>query len=374
MSGAAKAPILFSPIQVGDMLLQHRVVMGPLTRSRSPKELVNDMNVLYYSQRATKGGLIITEGTSPSVTAAGYPDVPGILTAGQANAWKKAVDAVHARGGYMFAQLWHTGRVSTRRFQPNNELPVSASTTKSSRRAEPARALTVPEIKYVVNEFRTSAKNARDAGFDGVELHGAHGYLIDQFLEDSSNLRTDEYGGSIENRARFLLEVMEAVLQELPPSKVAVRLSPYANFAVTDSDPVALFTYVLNRLNRYKLAYIQMTEPDFVSLRGPPCPPPPPPSWPNRANRCRRKKKVKANKSKILLPLSSRKTMSRKLTMNVVAIVVMQMDLLLQVVSAGSCLNPSYQGNICRRNDYGLRFHGQSEVGPGFFQTGLVHR
>ncbi|TPX40016.1 hypothetical protein SeLEV6574_g06847, partial [Synchytrium endobioticum] len=266
MSGAAKAPILFSPIQVGDMLLQHRVVMGPLTRSRSPKELVNDMNVLYYSQRATKGGLIITEGTSPSVTAAGYPDVPGILTAGQANAWKKAVDAVHARGGYMFAQLWHTGRVSTRRFQPNNELPVSASTTKSSRRAEPARALTVPEIKYVVNEFRTSAKNARDAGFDGVELHGAHGYLIDQFLEDSSNLRTDEYGGSIENRARFLLEVMEAVLQELPPSKVAVRLSPYANFAVTDSDPVALFTYVLNRLNRYKLAYIQMTEPDFVSL------------------------------------------------------------------------------------------------------------
>ncbi|TPX35671.1 hypothetical protein SmJEL517_g01920 [Synchytrium microbalum] len=265
MAGQAKAPILFSPIKVGDMYLQHRICMGPMTRSRSPGEVANDMNALHYAQRATPGGLLITEGTSPSITAQGYDHIPGILTESQAAGWKQVCDAVHKKGGYICAQLWHTGRVSTRKFQPGNQAPVSASATKSSRKAEPARALEVDEIKFIVNEFRTSAKNSRIAGMDCIELHGAHGYLIDQFLQDSSNLRTDSYGGSIENRCRFLFEVLDAVLLELPASKVAIRLSPFANSSVTDKDPVALFSYILNRLNGYKLAYVQFTEPAYAS-------------------------------------------------------------------------------------------------------------
>ncbi|KAI9031048.1 NADH-flavin oxidoreductase/NADH oxidase [Hyaloraphidium curvatum] len=268
----ASASPLFEPIAIGDMRLSHRIAMGPMTRSRSPREVPNAMNVEYYAQRATPGGLLISEGVTPSVTAAGYADVPALLTEEQTRAWKEVTDAVHAKGGYIYAQLWHTGRVAKKKFTGGRH-PVSASATKSSRRAEPAVPLDKEGIKFVVSEYRLSAKNAKLAGFDGVELHGAHGYLIDQFLQDSSNLRTDEYGGSIENRARFLFEVLDAVLLELPPSKVAIRLSPFADFAVKDSNPVPLFTYVLTRLDTYGLAYIQMTEPGYVSLTsvdGPP--------------------------------------------------------------------------------------------------------
>ncbi|TPX59392.1 hypothetical protein SpCBS45565_g07739 [Spizellomyces sp. 'palustris'] len=263
--------LLFSPIQVGDMHLKHRCVMGPMTRSRSPGEVANDLNAEYYAQRATDGGLIISEGTSCSVTAKGYEHVPACLTEEQAKGWKKTTDAVHAKGGYIYAQLWHVGRASTASLQPDNKPPVSASDLPTKGKDKP-RALTVEEIKFIVSEYKLSTRRAREANFDGIEIHAAHGYLIDQFLQTSSNKRTDQYGGSIENRSRFLFEVLEACLSELPASKVAIRLSPYMNGQdVSDENPNALFTYVISRLAKYKLSYLQLTEPVWGSWRpGPP--------------------------------------------------------------------------------------------------------
>ncbi|KAI9097044.1 NADH:flavin oxidoreductase/NADH oxidase [Phlyctochytrium arcticum] len=264
--------LLFSPLQVGNLTLKHRVVMGPLTRSRSPKEIANDLNAEYYAQRATPGGLIISEGTSCSATAAGYADVPGLMTEAQAKAWKKSTDAVHAKGGYIFAQLWHVGRVSRLHFQPENRPPVSASAIPMTGRPTP-HALTIPEIDNLIADYKLSARRSREAGFDGIEIHGAHGYLIDQFLQTSSNTRTDEYGGSKENRARFLFRVLDACLSELSPEQVAIRLSPIGGwFDVTDNDPVPLFTYVIERiLKTYNLAYIHLTEPTWGKWEvGPP--------------------------------------------------------------------------------------------------------
>ncbi|KAJ3076971.1 hypothetical protein HDU98_010265 [Podochytrium sp. JEL0797] len=266
-------PALFKSLQVGDMQLSHRVVMAPLTRSRSPNYIANALNALHYSQRATPGGLIISEGTTIDLTANGYADVPRIFTTEYAQAWKASTDAVHRKGGYIYAQLWHVGRLSQPKFQPDNQAPVSASATSARENRPPARALSVAEIQETVRSYAESARLAVEvAGFDGVEIHAAHGYLIEQFLNDNTNLRTDDYGGSIENRTRFLFEVVDAVLQVVPASKVAIRISPDCNMqGVQDSDPKTLYTNVLTRLNQLDLSYIHLTEPFWGSwMQGPP--------------------------------------------------------------------------------------------------------
>ncbi|KAJ3158190.1 hypothetical protein HDU86_003148 [Geranomyces michiganensis] len=256
---------LFTPLKVGDMHLAHRIVLAPLTRSRSPGQLANTLNAEYYSQRATPGGLLISEGTTSNATGVGYPDVPALMTTPQAQAWKLCTDAVHAKGGYIFAQLWHVGRVSKSEFQPGAQRPVSASELPAPGKEAP-RSLGVEEIGEIVEEFKISAQRALEAGFDGVEIHAAHGYLIDQFLESSSNKRTDAYGGSIENRARILFQVLDAVLTALPSTKVALRLSPFLNIqdaSSPDTDATALFTHIFTHLEPYNLAYIHLTEPTW---------------------------------------------------------------------------------------------------------------
>ncbi|KAI9344224.1 NADH:flavin oxidoreductase [Zopfochytrium polystomum] len=247
--------------------------MAPMTRSRAPNNVATDLQACYYAQRTTPGGLLVTEATPVSVTGHGYPNVPSLITKEHAAGWRKSTDAVHDVGGFIFAQLWHVGRVSVPAYQPDGADPVSASATELLSYRVPegarARALTVAEIKDIVHDYKSAAALAVStgpdgAGFDGVEIHGAHGYLIDQFLHSSSNLRTDEYGGSIENRARFLLEVVEAVLEVVPSSKVAIRLSPGLGVnKVTDDHTVELFTYVLESLAKYKLVYIHLTEPGY---------------------------------------------------------------------------------------------------------------
>ncbi|KAJ1548309.1 hypothetical protein HK405_003735 [Cladochytrium tenue] len=261
------APHVFSPIKVGDMTLSHRIVLAPMTRSRSPKEEANDLNALYYAQRATRGALLISEATPISATGKGYPDVPALITDDQARAWQKVTSAVHDKGAHLVAQLWHVGRVSIPDFQPSGAAPVSASATPliSSRAAAgaTARALELEEIKAIVKEYGAGARRAIDiAGFDAVELHAAHGYLIDQFLHASSNLRTDEYGGSIENRARFLFEALDAVVAAVPASRVGIRLSPFlGTHEVKDDATPELFSYVVRKLQDYRLAYIHFSEP-----------------------------------------------------------------------------------------------------------------
>ncbi|KAJ3013889.1 hypothetical protein HKX48_005451 [Thoreauomyces humboldtii] len=257
-------PLSFSPTKVGDLQLKHRYVLAPLTRCRSPGEVANKLNAEYYSQRSSEGGLLVSEGTTCSVTGAGYPNVPGILTAEQAAGWKLSTDAVHAKGGFIFAQLWHVGRVSNNEYQKNHEAPVSSSAVAAPDRVTP-RALDQEGIDFTVSEYKLSAQRAREANFDGVEIHAAHGYLIDQFLQSSVNQRTDAYGGSVENRSRFLFQVLDAVLTELPATKVAIRLSPFLGIqgATSPDDEEELFRHVLGRLAGYKLAYVQLTEPKF---------------------------------------------------------------------------------------------------------------
>ncbi|KAJ3029023.1 UNVERIFIED_CONTAM: hypothetical protein HDU68_000319 [Siphonaria sp. JEL0065] len=255
------------------MLLSHRIVLAPLTRSRSPHYLANAHNALYYAQRATAGGLLISEGTTVDPTANGYPDVPALYTKEHAQAWQATTEAVHRKGGYIYAQIWHVGRLSQSHFQPNKQPPVSSSATSARKKRAPARALTIPEINGLVKSYAISAKLAIEvANFDGIEIHAAHGYLIEQFLNDNANLRTDEYGGSIENRSRFLFEIVDAILGVIPASKVAIRISPDCNMqGMKDSNPSALYTYVLTRLNKYNLSYIQLTEPVWgMWLPGPP--------------------------------------------------------------------------------------------------------
>ncbi|KAK7855965.1 12-oxophytodienoate reductase 1 [Quercus suber] len=202
-----------------------KVVLAPLTRQRSYGNVPQPHAILYYSQRTTKGGLLITEATGVSGTAQGYPDTPGIWTKEQVEAWKPIVDAVHAKGGVFFCQIWHVGRVSNQDFQPNGQAPLSSSDRPLTPQIQsngfggvdftPPRRLRIEEIPQIVNDFRLAARNAIEAGFDGVEIHGAHGYLIDQFIKDQVNDRTDQYGGSLENRCRFALEIVEAISNEI---------------------------------------------------------------------------------------------------------------------------------------------------------------
>ncbi|KAK8641712.1 hypothetical protein V6N13_011090 [Hibiscus sabdariffa] len=263
---------LLTPYKLGKFHLSHRVVLAPLTRQRSYNNVPQPHAILYYSQRTSKGGLLIAEATGVSDTAQGYPDTPGIWTKEQVEAWKPIVDAVHAKGGIFFCQIWHVGRVSNKGFQPNGQAPISSTDKPVTPQVRlngidvaefsTPRRLRTDEIPQIVNDFRIAARNAMEAGFDGVEIHGAHGYLIEQFLKDQVNDRTDQYGGSLENRCRFALEIVEAIVNEIGADKVGIRLSPYTEFMESvDSNPEALGLYMVEALNKYGILYCHMVEP-----------------------------------------------------------------------------------------------------------------
>jgi N-ethylmaleimide reductase len=269
-------PSLFSPLQLGPYRLEHRVMMAPLTRMRAEKPGLapRPLNAEYYAQRATPGGLIIAEASPVMVTGHGNAGTPGIYSDAQMKGWRGVVEAVHAKGGLIFLQLWHVGRVSHSSFQPGGVLPVAPSAvpispdlktiTADGKPAayETPRALETGEITDAIEGFRQAARNALHCGFDGVEIHGANGYLIEQFLQSRSNLRTDRYGGTIENRARFLMEITQAVIEVWGANRVGVRLSPYgvANDS-GEADPMPLYTHVVEALNPLGLAYLHFIEP-----------------------------------------------------------------------------------------------------------------
>ncbi len=265
------APGALTPVKLGPYELENRVVMAPLTRNRAgPGNVPQAINVAYYAQRAS-AGLIVTEATQVSPQGVGYPDTPGIHNRAQVEGWRRVTDAVHARGGRIFVQLWHVGRISHPSLQPNGALPVAPSAIKpDGESATPdgprpfvtPRALETRELPGVVDQFRAGAGNALEAGFDGVEIHAANGYLLDQFLRDGTNHRTDAYGGSLENRARLLLEVTEAVAGVWGADRVGVRLSPLNAFNdMADSQPGATFGYAAGRLGAHGLAYLHVVEP-----------------------------------------------------------------------------------------------------------------
>jgi len=263
---------LFSPLQLGPFTLAHRVVMAPLTRLRSeqPGDVPGQLMVEYYGQRASEGGLIITEATAVAIQGRGYLGSPGIYSDEQVTGWRKVTEAVHAKGGRIFLQLWHVGRVS-HTDMTNGATPVAPSvvpfegvafTTTGWVPVTPARALKLEEIPGIIEAYRQGAERARAAGFDGVELHAANGYLLDQFLQDGTNQRTDAYGGSMENRARLLLEVVAAVISVWGADRVGVRISPSSQFhSMHDSNPEALFGHVGRELNLLGLAYLHVVEP-----------------------------------------------------------------------------------------------------------------
>ena len=269
---SAGQPDLFSPLRVGSLNCKNRVAMAPLTRSRAgPGNVQNALNALYYAQRAS-AGLIISEATQISPEGQGYISTPGIHSNEQIEGWRIVTKAVRVAGGCMVLQLWHVGRISHPSFQPGGALPVAPSAIKPNARAftkngfEPIptpRALETGEVRDIVRQYAKAAQNAMAAGFDGVEVHAANGYLIDQFLRDRTNKRSDHYGGSIENRTRFLLEVMDAVTSAVGPERVGVRVSPQnAQNDIDDSDPQALFNHVAESLAGTGIAYLHVIEGD----------------------------------------------------------------------------------------------------------------
>ena len=265
---------LFSPISIGPNTLRNRMVMAPLTRNRAGEGNVPQaMNVKYYRQRAT-AGLIITEATQISADGVGYPATPGIHSRAQIAGWKEVTRAVHDEDGLVFLQLWYCGRISHPDLLPNNQQPVSASAIRAEGEAvtlegmkafvEP-RALETEELPGIVDQYRKAAINAKEAGFDGIEVHAANGYLLDQFLRDGTNQRQDNYGGSIENRVRLLLEVVDAVTEIWDQSQIGVRISPDNSFNdIHDSNPQALFNYVAEKLGANNLAYLHVVEGGFM--------------------------------------------------------------------------------------------------------------
>ena len=264
------APLL-TPFKLGSYTLQNRIVLAPLTRNRTVVDNVpNALMALHYEQRAT-AGLLISEATQVSPQGLGYPNTPGIHSPEQIEGWKLITNAVHAKGGKIFLQLWHVGRISHPDLQPNGELPVAPSaiapegevaTYTGMKPYVTPRALELAEIPKIVDQYRIGAKNALEAGFDGVEVHSANGYLLDQFLQDNTNHRTDIYGGSLENRARLLMEVMEAVVDVWGSDHVGVRLSPSGTFSsMYDSNRAVTFGYVVKELNRFNLAYLHLVAP-----------------------------------------------------------------------------------------------------------------
>ncbi|MEM9002317.1 MAG: alkene reductase [Cyanobacteria bacterium P01_F01_bin.86] len=267
---------LFAPIQIGRYELPNRIVMAPLTRNRAGEGNVPfDIHATYYAQRAS-AGLLITEATQVSPLGIGYPRTPGIHSQAQIEGWRRVTESVHQAGGRIFLQLWHVGRVSHPSFHGGN-LPIAPSaiapkgdamTYEGMQPFVTPRALELDEIPGIIEQFRQGAKNALEAGFDGVEVHGANGYLLDQFLRDGSNQRTDAYGGSVENRARLLLEVTQAVVDVWGGDRVGVRLSPSSTFNdMSDSDPRATFGYAIQALNSFNLAYLHLLEPSEADLR-----------------------------------------------------------------------------------------------------------
>ncbi|BAY24307.1 NADH:flavin oxidoreductase/NADH oxidase [Calothrix sp. NIES-2100] len=268
---------LFSPYQLGDLELPNRIVMAPLTRQRAGQGNVpNSLNATYYEQRAS-AGLIIAEATQVSPQGLGYPNTPGIHSPEQVAGWKLVTDAVHQQGGKIFLQLWHVGRISHPDLLPDGALPVAPSAITPQGQAftfegfKPyvtPRALETSEIPDIVEQYRQGAVNALAAGFDGIEIHGANGYLIDQFLRDGTNQRTDKYGGSIENRVRFLLDIVEAVTSVWDSKRVGVRLSPSGTFNdMRDSNPLETFGYTAQVLNQFNLAYLHIIESTDADIR-----------------------------------------------------------------------------------------------------------
>ncbi|KAG7378630.1 12-oxophytodienoate reductase 1 [Phytophthora pseudosyringae] len=272
------APNLFAAVTLGGkedpVQLKHRVAMAPLTRVRTGEAgAPTDLVVQHYAQRSTDGGLLITEATNISPTARGYFGAPGLFNQNQVKSWKPVTKAIHDKGGKVFVQLWHTGRVGHPLNQPNGQLPVSSSATSMDKVKSHAvtregrkdyvtpRALDISEIPDIVADYKLAAENAIAAGFDGVEIHAANGYLLEEFLCDGINKRTDKYGGSIENRARLTLEVVAAVLSSLPSSKVGIRLSPFGDtFGCKDSNPRETYAYLVSKLNSFDLAYLHVVE------------------------------------------------------------------------------------------------------------------
>lgn len=296
------AQALFQPLLLSNngIQLEHRVVLAPLTRNRAtePNLCPHDIHINYYSSRATQGGLLITEATNISPEAVGYFSVPGLWTQEQGDAWRRVTDAVHAKGGKIFCQLWHTGRISQPSFgqhpflihsgkplpsvsasnvtmtHPTTNKPLSAMTYQGKEECVAPRALSIEEMPRLIEDYRHAARMALVAGFDGVELHAAHGYLIDQFINSGTNLRKDKYGGTIENRCRLLCEVADALCQIMGRGRVAVRLSPTTlingrqnqmYFATKCDDPDEVYHHAVQAMNQFPLAYLLLTEPRWSS-------------------------------------------------------------------------------------------------------------
>ena len=268
-------PNLFSPIRFGDLELANRIIMAPLTRNRAAEGNVPQaMNVEYYRQRAS-AGLVISEGSQISPQGLGYPGTPGIHSEAQVEGWLKVTDAVHKEGGLIFCQLWHVGRISHTSLQIDGALPVAPSALKPSGQIftytglqdfETPRALTTDEISGIIADYVTAAQNAKCAGFDGVEIHSANGYLLDQFIRDCTNQRQDQYGGDISNRMRLLIEVTEQVVAVWGKNRVGVRLSPENSFNdMKDSHPQQTFNAVATRLSDFPLAYLHILEGDMMT-------------------------------------------------------------------------------------------------------------
>ena len=273
---------LFQPVRLGRYNLRHRMVMAPLTRSRArqPGNVPNPLNACYYAQRAA-AALIVTEATQVSMQGQGYAWTPGIHSHEQVEGWRRITDAVHEAGGLIFLQLWHVGRISHPSLQPDGMLPVAPSAIKpageafiENERGEgelvpfvTPRALQIEEMPYLVRQYVRGAKNALSAGFDGVEVHGANGYLLDQFINSRTNQRADQYGGPVENRARLLMEVVEAVSEVWGPDRVGVRLSPLGTFNdMGDDEPETTFGYIAGKLSDYHLAYLHVVNPAAAAI------------------------------------------------------------------------------------------------------------
>ncbi len=267
--------VLFTPVSLGDVEIANRFVMAPLTRCRAIDHLPNALMAEYYSQRAS-AGLVITECTMVTEATSAFGNDPGVYSAEQVEGWKQTAAAVHAKGGKIFMQIWHAGRAAHPLLNGGKEA-VSASaiaiedevhTPEGKKPYTVPRALTKDEIASIVQDFRRAAANAISAGFDGIEVHGANGYLIDQFLRDKANQRTDEYGGPLENRARLLFEVLEAVTAEIGSRRVGLRLSPLNSFnSMADSDPMGWMQYLATELNRFDLAYLHVMRADFFGIQ-----------------------------------------------------------------------------------------------------------
>lgn len=277
MAALKSADPLFEPIKVGSAQLKHRVVYAPLTRCRAIDTVPMPQMAIYYAQRATDGGLMIAEATCIMPSAHGMPHTPGIYTSEQVDAWRPIVDAVHSKGATFYLQLWHMGRASHNDYQPGGEAPAAPSaiaigspwevkTPKGGPFKYPVpRALREDEIQVIKRAYVRTARNAIEAGFDGVEIHAANGYLLAQFVSSLTNVREDQYGGALENRARLLLEVVEEVVAAVGESRVGIRLSPFnKSIDCVEPDPFTTYGYIVRELNKYRLAYVHMVEPRIM--------------------------------------------------------------------------------------------------------------